>query len=768
MFLLGSTIHISAQEKFILSGKVLDQNSEPLFGASIWIEEVENGTTSDINGHFNYPLSKGQYTIKISYIGFEDKIETIKIKNNQQLTFQLDEGVSLETITIKSINSKAKDNLENPYSGYIKMEQKDIESLPAILGETDVIKTIQLLPGVQSGNESSAGLYVRGGNTDQNLILLDGAPIYNPTHAAGFISAFNTDIIKSFEIYKGAFPAQYGNRLSSVLDIETRTGNKEKLTAEGGLGLLTGRLNLEGPIFNKKASFIVAARSFYSYSLARSILPKNIKADLPKYFFYDLYGKLDFKISDKDNFSISGFSGGDIVNFSQKDDGETTTVNIPWYNHMVSSTWRRKFKDEIFGYLQSYYSRYNFSFKLEDIYSTDIAEASIKDIGLKYFVNFYPSKNHKVRTGIDLNYIVVRPEIKKGLDEFNDSTGEYSRVINEQVVGRDRKSLLHSIYLNHDWKIHPRLDASYGIRLTYNIANNENFLSADPKIAINAKLHRQVSLKFGYSYISQYAHILSNSSVSTPFDIWISSSDRVPVQRAHETSLGVSTNFLKDILIVNVTGYYKKMSGQVGYLPGENLFNHEGEIEDILTTGDGTAYGIEFNFKKEQGKWQGFIAYTLAWANRKFDLHNNGVKYPAQFDRRNDLALSLNYNINDKWSIYGLFIFGSGYALTLPTGKFFDPTKNGWNNPQQITQFTGKNTYRLSPYHRMDIGAKYTIKKEKINHILRFDIYNLYNKANPFIVLPTNTVNENEITYKVIEYSIIPTLPSISWHFELK
>lgn len=748
---------------YTLSGSIKSlESQESLISATVWVNDLNIGTATDIDGNFELKIPEGDYTIRFSYLGFNDQKLKMYIRTDTFINILLSPGIELESVIIRS-NKESRFNMN--FGSLISITQADITNLPSIMGEPDVIKSLELLPGIKSGYESSTGLLVRGGNNDQNLILIDGAPVYNPSHMAGFLSAFNTDIVKSFEVYLGGFPAYYGNKVSSVIDIQTQNGDMEKHQLKGGIGLLTGRLTANGPIKKNRSSYLFSMRSFYSYSLTRGLAPQSLKEEMPLYNFYDGYGKIAFTPNKKNSFFLSGFSGGDKSGLRNISDIDTTFLNVFWFNHVISAQWKHTFSENTIGYLEVHNTFYNFDFEIKNSFDINKASARNLDNGIKYYLNFYPNDKHAMKTGVVFNYKHFQPNtVFKDIYLLDDYD------LKDKSTPASLRSYMAALYFQDSWNIHEKLNINSGIRLHWYLSSRKNFVIPEPRISINYSVNKNLSIKAGYSYLAQFEHLLSNASISSPFDIWLQTNDTINPQLVHEVSLGAFTSFKNGGYEISLVGYYKNLKNQLGQIPGTNLFNINNQYNKIITFGEGDSYGFELYAKKMNGKLTGFLSYTLAWSNRLFETQNRGKPYPAQFDRRHDIAISGNYEINKKWSMSILFIFGSPNNITMPNGFYYQPSVFGFGSGNLNGQYTSKNNLRLSPYHRLDIGARYTIDKPKIKHVLRFDIYNLYNQANPLFILPQTVrgLNNGGRNFKITEFSIIPILPSIGWNFELK
>ncbi|MCP4123095.1 MAG: TonB-dependent receptor [Bacteroidetes bacterium] len=750
-----------AQENQPVEGKIIDaETGRPLIGASVWIPELNTGTTTDVEGIYNISVTPSErITFIFSYIGYVS--DTLMLESGGTLpeVIGLQMGMILEEVVISDAAGKAKANIERTRMSFVDLSMKQVNSLPALLSENDVLKAIQLLPGIQSTEGATTGYYVRGGASDQNLIMLNNAVIYNPFHAAGFISIFNGDIVKEISIHKTAFPAKYGGRLSSHLQVDTKDPSFSKVEGSAGIGLVTARMTVSVPIVKEKLAMTVSGRGFYSYALARAFIDEPLKSDLPNYYFYDAFGQVGWKPSDKDKLNLFYYHGQDLIDFQDKSTTDSTAFNIPWSNTAVGGYWTHIFNDNLVGSLSSYHTRYDFRFGADYSTGSQALSTKLREWGAR--LNLSQSiGSHYLDYGVEGLYQDIRPEVTK--DIASNSAAPSRRIADVSSI---YQPITITSYFNDDWKVTSRLGINYGVRFPLFYGNNAFYYSIDPKIVMRYKVGISSSLKASYSYGSQFVHMLVSSTATTPLDLWVSSNETIEPQRGHSVAVGYYQNFADNQFEASVEGYYKSLQNQIEYKEGTDVFSDQPINEKVLS-GDGWTSGVEFFLRKRTGKVTGFVAYTLAWAKRAFEELNDGKPFDYKYDRRHDMTFSVNYQINPKWSVSGLFIIGSAQALTVPQGVSYSPTGQG--SGTYVYDYGDRNSFRLNPYHRLDLSVKYSGKPKRVQSHFKFDIYNVYNRKNSFFVLlDTKRTSKNGTPELYLrDYALIPVLPSISYQIE--
>lgn len=753
LLLCGS---LGAQEKYTISGYIRDANSkEVLIGSTVYLSELQNGSASNTYGFYSVTAPEGKYKVLFSYLGYEPQLKEIVLNQDIDLNILLTEqSTEIGEIVVTDSRAKARENVERAQVGIIDLPAKQIKELPAIGGEKDILKALVLLPGVQSGSEGTAGFYVRGGGPDQNLILLDEAVVYNPYHLFGFLSVFNVDAIKNVSLIKGGYPAKYGGRLSSILNINMKDGDMENFHGEGGIGTVFSRLTLEGPIIKNKASFLVSGRRTYFDKLVRGLSPKEFKDDIPTMFFYDLNAKLNYKLSDKDRFYLSGYLGEDRFGVEIPED--SVSFAVPWGNRTATARWNHVFGKKLFSNTSLIYNKYNFNFEFESseaAFASKIdIETGIEDYTGKIDFDYYPNLDHSVKFGAQYTRHQFTPSISQIFieSEIVDSTF----VVNDDVIDVDEGAF----YVSDEWTVNPTLSIQAGLRAPFFISDSINYFNLEPRLIAKFSLGKDASVKAAYSVMNQYVHLITNSGVSFPWDIWIPSSKKIGAKRAQQVSLGVFKNIFDDQYETSIEAYYKKMDNLIEYKEGANILS-EDRIEDQVTFGEGWAYGAEFFIRKRTGRLNGWLGYTLSWSDRKFEELNGGRIFPAKYDRRHDLSLVAFYDFNEHWAFSGVFVYGSGHSLTMPEGSF----GNG------LLDYTGRNGFKLRSYNRMDLGLRYTSKPDaKFQSIIRFDIYNVYSRRNPYFVYLDTTRDPYSDGRRgtAKQVSLLPMIPAVSWNFK--
>jgi hypothetical protein len=749
-----------AAAQFKVSGIVTDaETKEPLIGVAVRDTLTNTFSITDSDGR--YELSGlGKMFLLFSYLGYESVYLDTLVTSKLRLNIAMQPGVLLNEVLITAQQSKIRENVTKTQMGKIEVPIEQMRTLPVFLGEMDILKSIQLLPGIQSGNEASAGFYVRGGGSDQNLVLYDGVPVYNPFHAAGFVSVFNMDVIQDVDVYKGGFPAHLGGRISSIIDVSVKSGDMQKWSANGGIGLVTSRMTVQGPIVRDKLSVMLSGRAFYSYSMMRLFFPPQRREELPVYYFYDLNGKLDYKINSKQKLAISVYSGADRIAFKDNQVEDSARYNIPWRNHLATAHWTYTPNDRLITKVQGYYSQYDFSFGFQNTRADYALNSGIKDAVVLSDTRWFIHAKQTLQWGAEMGWHRYLPNV---------SDNDIENVERDSVPVRDPAVATYhaAIYLRHEWNPSTRWGFNYGLRMPMFFSGKTFYINPEPRVTMKYQYSPDASFKVGYTLMSQTVHMLSASTTSTPLDLWIPSSDTVRPQIAHQVSAGWFRNFKEDMFESNVEVFYKKLHHQIEYREGESIFQTD-NYRDIITFGEGWSTGAEFLVRKRYGRFNGFAAYTISWSKRRFELLNLGRPFNARYDRRHDFSLAMNYQFNDNWAISGLFVFASGNNLTLPQGRFFIPGQN-FTEGSFYLDFA-KNNYRLRPYHRLDIGLQYKKEKAKVTNEFRLDIYNVYSQLNPFFIVLTRAEDPKTNRTKVFvrEYSILPIVPSLSYNIYIK
>ncbi|WP_301923954.1 TonB-dependent receptor [Ferruginibacter sp.] len=765
-----------AQKKYTISGYAKDvQNGETLIGATITVKGNSKGITSNQYGFYSITLLDGNYELICSYAGYQPKITEVKLDADQSLNFDLITRSALQEVVITA--KKTDGNVKNAQMGKFVLPIEQIKAIPAFLGEVDLLKTIQLLPGVRNAGEGSAGIYVRGGGPDQNLIMLDDAIVYNTGHLFGFFSIFNSDAIKNVSLIKGGMPAQYGGRLSSVLDISMKEGNDKKFQVEGGIGLIASRISIQGPIKKNKASFIISARRTYIDALTKPFIKKTSQFYGSGYYFYDLNAKMNYKFSEKDRLYISGYFGRDVFNFVNGK--RSLDVNIPWGNATGTVRYNHVFNKRLFGNTSFVFNNYNFSFQAAQSNFKIKLASGIRDVTLKQDFDLYPFTNHKIKFGGLYTYHKFTPSVVSGTQDT---------VVFKPQNPQAKFAHEAAVYLQDDWDVSYKIKINAGLRYSwfqqigpYNIyttdangnrTDSTKFSSGqpvktygglEPRFTLRYGINDETSIKASVTRNLQYIHLVSNSGSTLPTDLWVPSTYKVKPQISWLYAAGLFKNFNNNTFETSVELYYKSMQNQIEYEEGYTPNTLE-DTEKFFTFGKGWSYGSEFFINKTKGRLTGWIGYTLSYTWRKFPALNFGEKYPAKYDRRHDLSVVALYELNKRWKLSATFVYGSGNATTLPQ-RFY--IVNG-----VLTQeYSRINEYRLPAYHRLDFAGIYSPKKNegrKWHSEWVFSVYNVYSRKNPYFIYfdQNGSAYDGSLKVQGKQVSLFPIIPAVTWNFK--
>ena len=772
---LGST-NLSAQ-KFTISGYVKDAASdETIIAANMLVIGKNSAIISNQYGFYSITLAKGVYQITTSHVGYRSKTFKIDLSADTSINISLNSGTALSDVVVV-YSTKRENNVKGAQMGKITLPIEQIKSVPAFLGEVDLLKVVQLLPGVRNAGEGSSGIYVRGGGPDQNLILLDDAIVYNTGHLFGFFSIFNADAIKNVSLIKGGMPAQYGGRLSSVLDVSMKEGNNQKYQVEGGLGLIASRLSVQGPIKKDKSSFIISARRTYVDALAKGFIKKTSAFYGSGYYFYDLNAKANYKFSEKDRVYLSGYFGRDVFNFVNG--RQSLKVNIPWGNATGTLRWNHVFNKKLFANTTLVYNDYNFTFNgLQNNFEIKLA-SGIRDVSLKQDFDLYPASNHKLKFGWLYTYHRFKPSVV---------SGKQDSVVFNPLNAQIKFAHEAAVYVQDDWDISNKIKINAGLRYSgfqqigaYKIYNTDAFGNRldstvfkkgeavktygglEPRLTMRYEVKEGTSFKASVTRNLQYIHLVSNSGTTLPTDLWVPSTYKVKPQISWLYAAGLFKNFKENSYETSLEVYYKKMDNQIEYREGYTP-NTLKDTEDDFTFGRGWSYGTELFINKVKGRLTGWIGYTLSWTWRKFDRLNEGNKYPAKYDRRNDMSIVALYDLNKKWKFSATFVYGTGNATTLPQ-RFY---VIGGVLSQEYSNI---NQYRLPSYHRLDLSAVLTPKKNegrKLKTEWVFSVYNAYSRQNPYFIYydQTGSPYDGSLKVQAKQVSLFPIIPAVTWNFK--
>ncbi len=765
----------TAQQKFTLNGYIKDSLSgETLIGANLLAKPVGRGVTSNQYGFYSITLLEGKYTITCSFSGYENKEIFLQLNKNQEISIAL---LPIRTqIQEVVVSTKKRDNnVKTAQMGKIDINVANAKALPAFLGEVDLLKTLQLLPGVKSAGEGNSGFFVRGGNADQNLILLDDAVVFNPGHLFGFFSVINADAIKNVSLIKGGMPAQYGGRLSSVIDIAMKEGNLNKLEVDAGIGLIASRVSIQGPIKKNKASFIVSARRTYIDVLTKPFIPKTNSFYGSGYYFYDLNAKMNYKIGDKDRLYLSGYFGRDQFDFRNAE--RSFKTSIPWGNATATLRWNHIFNNKLFSNTTLVYNDYNFTFNGTQNNFNIIFKSGIRDFGAKTDYDWFVTPEHKLKFGAQFTYHTFFPSTLSGNQDTVQFTPDNAKV---------KYANEYAAYIQDDWEIGKKIKINYGLRysifqqigsyttytrdvdgnkLDSNVIGKGKTVKAyagfEPRFTFRYALNDNESFKAAITRNLQYIHLVSSNGNTLPTDLWVPSTNIVKPQICWQYAIGYFRNFNNGMFETSIEAYYKTMENQIEYREGFTP-NTLKDAEEDFVFGKGWSYGTEMYINKVKGKFTGWLSYTLSWTNRQFDKINSGITYPAKYDRRHDLSITGSYALNNKWKFSSVFVYASGNATTLPEKYYFV-------NGVLTQEYSNVNAYRLPAYHRLDVAATYTPipkKQHKYKSSWVFSIYNLYSRQNPYFIYfdQTGSLAGGDLKIQAKQVSLFPVIPSVTWN----
>ena len=793
-----------SQNNITISGYVDEiESGEKLIGATIYDLISGKGTITNDYGFFSLTLPKDSVKVRVSYIGYVTKVfedyPVSDLKKNFSLSDQMLQEVEILSSKEELVHQKSE-------MSTVDLSMDKVRALPALLGENDVMKTIQLLPGVQTGSEGTSGLYVRGGGPDQNLILLDGVPVYNASHLFGFFSVFNSDAINSTKLVKGGFPARYGGRLSSVIDIKMKEGNMKKFHGQGSIGLIASKLSLEGPIFKDRTSFIVSARRTYIDILARPFIAANQKRQASKdggntnssntggYFFYDFNGKINHKINDKHRLYLSNYIGRDkaslkaVDNYSQDSTSgfDSTESQLNWGNIISSLRWNYMPSNKVFINTTLRYSKYDFliafgqnssdtTLNFNNTTTVDNQNFSyaylsnIEDWSAKIDVDWMPNPDHLVKFGLGDIYHTFTP----GVNQFQltDSTTALDTTFGSV------KHYAHEVsaYIEDDWTVNNSLKGNAGLHYSTFFVGNKQYSSFQPRISFRYLIDSKSSFKMGYAKMGQFLHLLTNSGIGLPTDLWVPATEKIKPQFSDQIAAGYARTF-NDKFEVSLEGYFKTMDNLIEYKDGASFFDNETDWQDKIHIGRGWSYGGELLIEKKMGKTTGWIGYTLSWTNRQFDSINFGLTYPYRYDRRHDIGIAVTHEINDRINIGVVWVYGTGNAVTLGRESYssfntsliddiynFNINNNFGNNISTVDHIEGRNNYRMPNYHRLDVSINMKKEKKWGERTWSFGLYNAYSRQNPFYLQFTRDEEGNS---QLSQFSLFPLIPSFTYAFK--
>jgi hypothetical protein len=753
-----------------ISGFVYEKGSlESMPGVNIFMAGTTIGTVSNNYGFYSITLPADSAELIFSFVGYQPRSFKVFLDKNIELNVELNPTIELEGVEIRG--ELPKSSSRSPQMSVVEIPIIQLKLIPALLGEKDALKVIQLMPGVQKGSEGSSGLYVRGGGPDQNLIILDDAPVYNAYHLFGFFSLFNGDAIKSLELTKGGFPSRYGGRLSSVLEITMKDGNKEKFTGEAGVGIISSRAVIEGPIVKDKASFIVSARRTYLDLLIMPLLPKGVKGG---YYFYDVNAKANWQINRKNRIYLSGYFGKDHFFGGEKINNSEVEAGLFWDNATSTIRWNSVLSDKLFSNLSLIFSNYRLKIYAMDNWENSKLEltyrSGIRDYGLKYDFQWHPVPSHTIRFGLSSVWHSYNPSAVVLKDDY------FNEYVNEIDIINTFES---GLYVEDEVKFSDQGIINFGGRVSHHMHEGHGNMRFEPRASGSLFLTDDMSLKASYAEMNQYIHLLTSTGIGLPTDLWVPATKDAPAQESWQAAFGLAKDLPDISTTISLEGYYKESKNVITYREGASflLVNdpegaNEVKWEDNITTGMGWSYGFEFLVHKKSGKFSGWVGYTLSWTQLQFDEVNDGKPYYARYDRRHDVSVVGIYEVNKNLTLSATWVYGTGNAITLPLATYQTeehqsyPLEWYWFDSAQ--DYGEKNSYRMAPYHRFDFGAQFHKKFEKFERTIEFSVYNAYNRHNPFFYYVQreydwSNQNTQTVTTKLKQVSIFPLIPSLSF-----
>ncbi len=761
----ASTSRRRQQSNFTVSGYILDKESgEVLVGANIYDVRRQIGTSSNKYGFYSLTLPADSTVLAAAYLGYRTELFNQKLDRDVQLNIHLaPQTVKGDTISVENEITPAQQKTE---MSSIDLSIKQIRSAPALGGEIDLVKVVQLLPGVHGGNEGSSGLYVRGGSPDQNLILIDDAPIYNASHLFGFVSVFNTDAIHNVNLVKGGFPARYGGRLSSVVDISMKEGNRQKFEGRGSIGVLASRLTLEGPILSKRTSFLVSARRTYLDLVTRPFWQEDF--NLNKFHFYDANIKVNHTLSDRNRLYLSFYRGSD--QFAAKDLDLDTELG--WGNTISTFRWNHLFNKKLFSNTTLIYSKYKFetttSEERRDLEDNVVSRfdgeyfSGVRDMVAKIDFDYLPNPLHQIKFGA----AATRHRFSPGISQYVEQQGQRSILDTLLTPTGDIDSWEYNFYAEDDIHFTRRFSVNAGVHAALYYTGAASYRSVEPRISARLQYHKNWAFKASFVNMTQNIHLLTNSGVGLPTDLWVPATDKIKPQESTQLAVGVAGTTLENRYEVSVEGYYKKMDRLIEYQEGANFLNLAEDWQDQVAFGDGTSYGVEFFVHKKSGTTTGWLGYTLSKTEREFPELNFGQPFPYRYDRRHDLKMVVNHRLSDAWELSGNWVFGTGNAITLAaTGYLLNDPASGRPNlyaQPSGSHFRSRNGHRMSANHRLDLALRYHVTSDSgREHSFSLSIYNAYNRRNPYFIY----YSYDGLQPTARQVTLFPILPSISYSF---
>jgi hypothetical protein len=782
ILLAGTFLH--SQENFRLSGHISDSlTHEPLIGATVYLKNEARGTSSDTYGNYSLEAGRGTHSLVVSYVGFRTKEVSVQVSGDIGVDFRLAPEVKESGEVIITAKNPS-GNTESARTGMIELSGREIRKMPALMGEPDLIRALRSSPGVQAANDGNSGFYVRGGNVDQNLILLDNAIVYNPSHVLGFFSVFNADIVSSASLIKSGIPASYGGRISSVLTVKSIDGDFQKHTLSASLGLIYSKVTLQGPLVRDKLSYFISVRKTYVNEVLKPILGLFMQNDTGKVFsgseygMFDLNVKLTAKLNSRNRLSLMAYKGSDNFKLDNPDINYQSHIN--WGNTLLALNWNYLINDSSYLLNSLSFSNYDFNYHSDQYIMGINLYSSIRNLSYKLEYSRNDWWKGSLKAGLEARYYRFIPnEFMLSINQVDLNYSTY----------QDLYAGEFSVFASYEKDLTKRLRVYGGLRLTNynhlgpyehvnrtaegiildtavygNLESVKSYAYLEPRITARLQTGITSSVKASYTRNYQYIHVASASSITMPSDIWIPSTSETRPQFGDQVTLGYYRNFSDNVYTASVEGYFKTLRHQVELLYGLGASLQDVSYENGLTSGKGYATGIEFLVQKQQGKFTGWIGYSLSYSERQFDEINNGNPFPAKYDRRHEINLIVNYRPGNRWDFSAAFIYATGNTMTVPVQLYL----LGGNI---MTEYGETNGFRMPPYHRMDLSATYTFKpKRKFESSLNFSVFNVYNRANPFLIvfdIQGDIVQDHSLSVSAKQISIFPIIPSVSWNIKL-
>ena len=808
LLLIFWTFIVQAQ-RHTISGYITDlSNGETLISASVFDDASGKGTVSNNFGYYSITLNAGKVDLNYNYVGYTPEIRTFNLTKDTVIHVKLDASIALKEVTV--VGRRSELGVKGSQMSAIDVPIEQIKNIPSLFGENDLIKALQLLPGVQSGTEGSAGLYVRGGGPDQNLMLLDGIPIYNVNHMFGFFSAFNTDAVKNVTLYKGSFPARFGGRLSSVVDVRMKDGDDKNYHGNVSVGLISSKFNLEGPIWKEKTTFNISARRTYIDILSQPIIKWYSKQNMGEdaasttagYYFYDLNAKFTHKFSEKDKLYLSAYLGDDAIytkyrtsnnSYADREMSDWMNLNWDWGNAIAALRWNHLVTNKLFMNTTIAYTRYRSNMNVGYLSeSTDKSvtppkteteefkvgyRSGIEDYSLKADFDYSPNTSHDIKFGTNYTYHTFRPDVST-FYFYNNYNNQSQKL--DTVIGKGNIYAHETMtYVEDNITLSDRFKVNAGVHFsTFNV-QQKNYFSLEPRLGLRALLNDNLSLKAGYAHMNQYIHLLSNNSISMPTDLWVPATQLIDPMKSDQYAFGIFYN-LKNLLDLSLEGYYKSMDNLIEYKDGASFMGESSGWEEKVVMGRGWSYGVEFLAQRSFGSTTGWLGYTWSKTERLFDRPgqelNYGKVFPAKYDRRHDLSLTVMHKFSEKIDLSGNWVFATGNTATLGLhtnqGPVIPNTNEMYSYPASQTYISSRNNYRYNNYHRMDLGVNFHKKKKRGTRTWNISIYNVYNQLNPFMVYQSSHGSYNPKTgqyesNKVLkQVTLFPIIPSVSYSYK--